>query len=82
MHLTNNNYFAYGKNLKTPNLSPMLRSRWRRFWDLWSIYVVSLLFLVIQVALVEWGKVGVTQGLGKDFKIAHLFEQQCPSKIV
>ena len=37
-HLTNHGYFdyryGYGKNLKTPNFSPMPGSKWRRFWDL------------------------------------------------
>ena len=36
-HLTNRGYFDYRKNLKTPNLSPMLESRWHRFWDLLCI---------------------------------------------
>ena len=36
-HLTNHGYFDYRKNLKTPILSPMPESRWRRFWDLWCI---------------------------------------------
>ena len=33
-HLTNRDYFDYGKNPKTLNLSPMPGSRWRRFLDL------------------------------------------------
>ena len=39
MHLTNNGYFDYGKNPNTPNLSPMLGWKWRRFWDLPCISV-------------------------------------------
>ena len=31
-HLTNHGCFDYGKNPKTPNLSPMPESRWHRFW--------------------------------------------------
>ena len=41
MHLSNHDYFDYWKNPKTPKLSPMLRTRWRRFWDLWCISVVK-----------------------------------------
>ena len=39
MHLMNHDYFDYGKNPKTPKLSPMLGSRWRRVWYLWCISV-------------------------------------------
>ena len=55
-HLTNHGYFDYWKNTNTPNLSPMQESKWRRFWDLWSISVImslnsikNVLFLNIQV---------------------------------
>ena len=37
----------YGENLKTPKSSPMLGSRWHRFWDLWCIFVVTLLIEII-----------------------------------
>ena len=39
--MTNHNHFDYGKNPKTPNLSPMPESRWRRFWDLPCISMIK-----------------------------------------
>ena len=41
MHRTNHGWFDYGGNPKTPNLSPMPKSRWRRFWDLRCISLVK-----------------------------------------
>ena len=41
MHLMNHGYFDCRKTLNTPNWSPMPGWRWPRFWDLWSIPVVS-----------------------------------------
>ena len=38
-HLTNHGYFDYRKNLNTPNLSPLARLKWHRFWDLLCISV-------------------------------------------
>ena len=35
-----------GKTLKTPKLSPMQGSRWRRFWYLWCISVVVRCLIV------------------------------------
>ena len=41
-HPTNYSYFDYGKNSKTLNLSPMLWSKWRSFWNLPCISVDSI----------------------------------------
>ena len=43
-YLTNHGYFDYGKNPKTPKLSPMLGWKWHRFWDLPCISVFVIQF--------------------------------------
>ena len=68
-HLTNYGYFDYGKNPKTPNLSPMPESRWRRFWDLPCISMVLSLqkFLGVKPceSLLLWGTVVLLMAWGE-----------------
>ena len=40
-HLTNHGYFDRRKTPNTPNLSPMPGWKWRRFWDLPCISVIT-----------------------------------------
>ena len=40
-HLTNHDYFDFGKNPKTPKLSPIQGLRWRRLWYLWCTSVAT-----------------------------------------
>ena len=42
MHMTNHDYFDYGKNLKTPKLSPMKGANWHRVWYCWCTSVGQL----------------------------------------
>ena len=51
-HLMNHDYFDYGKNPKTPNLSPMPGSRCHRVWYLWFKSVGKMLSCRCQLKIV------------------------------